>query len=297
MTASLAPAVLGMVERRSSIRSGQKVVRKLESQRQGHSTPMMSGVAPLLPPDEQPYAPRLSGTGSLRREVEALLAASVPSATKEQYRSLILDGNVTSAHSAAMRLRHWKWMKLRYLLDPRYDEFRAFRGAMHRPVDSAGRALVAYLMMARNDRLFREVVLEAIVPMLSQPGSLVGFAPVRLAIEERARDLKWSEQVRRGVTSHLLSSAKDFGVLEGSMTKRTARLRTAPSVTRFAVELGRLEGLSDRRNIDSRWFRLLGVDHDGVLDLMYAAARHGVLTFRFQADVAEIGLPALEDRA
>ena len=91
-----------------------------------------------------------------------------------------------------------------------------------------------------------------------------------------------------------VEALKDFAILAGSAIKRTRAIRPGPHVVLFATRLGRLEGLSDRRILDSRWFRLLGLDTSAVVDQMYTAAQSGLLQFRFQADVAEIELPSLE---
>src|SRR5262249_20199181 len=156
--------------------------------------------------------------------------------------------------------------------------------------DPGDRGLLALLMMARTDRLFREVATDQISIHLSRPGTVVDPGPVRAAVETIAdrTNALWSASVVEGLTSHILSSAKDFGLLGGSRPKRVAKIRPGTAAVRFAVELSRLEGLSDRRTLESRWFRLLGLSLDDVLTLMHAAAREGALGFRFQADVAEI---------
>jgi len=173
---------------------------------------------------------------------------------------------------------------------------RAFAQAMATTADPRDRGLIALLMMARTDRLFREVTTDQISSELHRPGTLIEPDGVRSAIEiiaDHANAL-WSASVIEGLTSHVLSSAKDFGLLQGSRPKRVAPVRPGTSAVRFAVELSRLEGLTDRRTLESRWFRLLGLGLDEVLNLMHSAAREGALGFRFQADVAEIVLPERE---
>jgi hypothetical protein len=251
----------------------------------------------LLPlPDAQPYLPRLSGAGSLRHELEAVLDAAPPESALEGYRDLILERNAAGKRTASMRTWTWKRMKVRYLLDPRVPEFRAFRRAMSATADPGEQGLVTFLMMARTDRLFREVTTDQISIHLSRPGVVIDAVEVRSAIETIAHraNATWSASVIEGLASHVLSSAKDFGLLRGSRPKRTVAFRPGPVAVTFAVELSRLEGLSDRRTLESRWFRLLGLGLTEVLDLMRSAARQGALGFRFQADVAEIVLPEPE---
>jgi hypothetical protein len=195
-----------------------------------------------------------------------------------------------------MRVWTWKRMKVRYLLDPRVSEFRAFAQAMTSTADPGERGLLVLLMMARTDRLFREVTSDQISVHLSRPNTVIDSDAVRSAVEVIAdrTDAHWSRSVIEGLTSHVLSSAKDFGLLRGSRRKRIATIRPGATAITFAVELSRLEGLTDRRALESGWFRLLGLTMDQVLNLMRLAAREGALGFRFQADVAEIVLPALE---
>src|SRR5262245_15180465 len=53
----------------------------------------------LLAPDEQPIQPRLSGTGSLRPELEALFAAAGPVTRPAELRALVVEANVTGKRS------------------------------------------------------------------------------------------------------------------------------------------------------------------------------------------------------
>ena len=250
----------------------------------------------LALPSDQPLTPRLSGAGSLRRELEEVLQAATPDTTHHEYRRLILEENAAHKGSASMRTWVWKRLKLRYVLDPQVEEFRTFFLSMRSALDPADRGLIAMLMMARTDRLFREVTREVLAPLFSEPGQLIDKPGLRDEVASRAASagLEWSDSSINGVTSHILSSLKDFGVLAGSTTKRTLHLRPGSQVAVFAARLGRLEGLSDRKVLESQWFQLLGLSLPAVVDLMYMATQEGGLQFRFQADVAEIQLPPVE---
>jgi hypothetical protein len=198
--------------------------------------------------------------------------------------------------SASTRTWAWKRLKLRYILDPRVPEFHAFEAAMRATSGVSDRGLLCLLMLARTDRLFREVTLEQISPILHQSNTEVNHGAVLEAIVERqqAGGFVWSGETLKGIRSHMLSALKDCGVLNGSRTKRTVRPAPGPTVAAFAAQLARLEGLTDRQTLEARWFRLLGLDRGEVVDLMYAATREQVLGFRMQADVVELSLPPLE---
>jgi hypothetical protein len=252
----------------------------------------------LAPPDEQPYLSRLAGAGSLRSELEALLNAAPPDADQNAYRSLILEANVAGKGTASMRVWVWKRLKVRYVLDPDVAEFRAFVDAMRMATRPADRGLVAFLMLARTDRLFREGTLQAVSPHLREPGTLIRPETVDEAIAAMPRGdhSTWSAETVAGLRSHLLSALKDFGILEGGRDKRTCRLHPGPPTTVFAARLGRLEGLTDRGLLRSRWFRLLGLEESETVDLLYTAARERALAFRMQAGIVELSLPEVARR-
>lgn len=243
-------------------------------------------------PDDQPISPRLTGVGSLRPELESVLANVPAGASADEYRRAILESNAAGKNSATARLWAWRRLKLRYALDrPETEEFEAFRTAMRDP-SPAGRGLSCALMFARLDRLFREVTLARVSPMLGSAGTVVDPVALRTEIEARMTraNLGWGDGTLVAVTSHLLSAWKDFGLVTGSKVRRTAMVQPTHPTTVFAATLGRLEGLTDRQILGSRWFALLGLTESDVATLMYDAARAGALGFRSQADVVELDL-------
>ena len=248
----------------------------------------------LEPIDQQAITARLAGAGSMRADIEHVMAAVGFGATPDDYRRAILDENAARKGTGTSRMWAWKRLKLRYALDrPETVEFAAFRRAM-RDSDPAGRALSAMLMFARQDRLFRESTLQVLVPRLGHAGEVISAPLVREDVEARRRaaGLEWSDESLASVANHLASSWKDFGLVEGSKERRIARLRPSHATTRFAVELGRAEGRTDRQILDAPWFRLLGMDATAAESALRAAARDGILQYRAQADVIEITLPA-----
>jgi hypothetical protein len=248
----------------------------------------------LPSPDEQPITARLAGGGALCRELESLLAAAPPETTVPELRQLVLEQNASEKRSAAMRLETWWRLKVRYVLDPAIAEYRAFRQGLSAGA-AADRSLIELLMLARNDRLFREVTLACVSPHLSRDGVGIETAAVDAAVRERiaALGLKWTPHTFDRTHKAILNTLKDFGILSGTDVRRTLRPRPGSQVTVFAAHLARLEGLTDRQTLEARWFRLLGLDRDRVVDLLYAAQRDGILGIRQQADVVELSLPAL----
>ena len=256
-----------------------------------------AGSGSLQQPGEQPYLARLAGAASLRRELEGLLAAASPMASTSSLRELALKGNAVGKKSASAARLAWERLKVRYVLDPQVPEYRSFLMALSMAGGSEDRGLACFVMLARTDRLLREVTVECVSPHLRQQGFIIEPKPILAAIQSRVDSsrLMWSASTLARVHGHLLTALKDVGVLQGSRRKITRITRISPVVALFAMRIGRLEGLTDRQLIESVWFSLLGLDRERVIELLYSAARAGILGFRMQADVVEISLPSLQE--
>ena len=89
-----------------------------------------AGSGSLQQPGEQPCLARLVGAASLRRELEGLLSGASPMASTSSLRELALKGNAVGKKSASAARLAWKRLEVRYVLDPRVPEYRAFLTAM-----------------------------------------------------------------------------------------------------------------------------------------------------------------------
>ena len=257
------------------------------------TAPQRSGLAH---PEAQPITAQLSAAGSVRRELEDLLAAAPDDADRQTFRTLVTERNVTGKRSAAGRVQTWKNLRARYVLDPSVPEFRMFRQHMASSGNREERGLLCLLMMSRTDRLFREATINHISPNLAGDRSDIPTDEVEseLARLTSAYGTTWTESTLVTIRQHLLSALKDFAVLQGRRNKRTVAVNPTPAVIIFAAQLGKLECLTDRQVLDARWYRLLGLSHAAVVERLYAAAQRGAIQFRMQAEVVELKLPGLE---
>ncbi len=264
----------------------------------GHRSPGISvsedlagGILPA--PGAQPITARLAAAASRRADLETLLAVASPDASVQELRHLVLERNVAGKASAVARRKLWGQLRERYLLDRSVPEVAAFLAGMAKTSSPADRGLLCLLMMARGDRLFREITLRAVSPFLARDGTSLPSCQVRQVLEAylREHDLTWSPDTIEHVRQHLMAALKDFGALRGSKTKRTIRPRPGAQVTLLAIRFGLLQGLTPRQALESLWFRLLGLEVGQAVDLLYAAAREGALGFRMQAEVVDLQVP------
>lgn len=252
----------------------------------------------LKPVDAQPYTARLAGAAALRTELEAVFGASDASAEAADYRRLIIKDNAAGKRSASARNWIWLRLKLRYALDrPRSAEFQAFRTAMDATTAPAERGILCGLMVARNDRMLRDLATELISPHLTTGGALLQRDDVIAGVEERRAGggFEWSPKSVRSMALHFMTSAKEFGWVAGHRTLKIQRIVPGAEASAFAATLGKLEGLSDRQVLDGRWFQVMGCDSARAAECLAAAARKGRVRFRMQADVVELDLTRPDD--
>lgn len=244
-------------------------------------------------PHEQSITARLAAAGSRRAELEQVLAAAPTEAPLHVYRELVVADNIAGKASEVTRLKLFRQLRERYRLDSSSEEFRAFRWAIRLAPNAHDRGLACFLMMARSDRLFRDLSLQIVEH--STEGSVIDS----MAVEDYLKSVlsgestTWSADTIEHVRQHVLAALKDFGVLHGSQTKTRVAFRPGPVPVAFGAHLAKAEGNTGRQTLSSKWFRLLGLDEERAADGLRAAHRAGLLTFRMQADVVELELPEL----
>lgn len=247
-------------------------------------------------PDSQPITARLAAASSRRWELETLLNAAQGAISTDHLRRLILEANVAGKASAVSRQKLWWQLRERYLLDPAVPECAAFLAGMAATSSATDRGLLCLLMAARTDRLSREVTLVSVSPYLTRDNVPIPADRVQreLCAYLEGHGLAWSPDTTEHVRQHLLAALKDLGVLRGSRGKRTIRQHPGSQVTLLVSRFALLEGLTPWQALESRWFRLLGLDREEAVDLLYAAAREGALRFQMQAQVVELQIPDTE---
>lgn len=239
----------------------------------------------------QAVTARLAAAGSRRGEIERLLACTPADAPLASYQERIIRENVAGKVSEVSRIKLFRQLRERYVLEFALPEFRAFRWAFDVAGSANDRGLICLLMMARADSLFRELSRRVISSHAEASVVSPTFVESELESLLRKAGVTWSADTIQHVRQHVLSSLKDFGVLEGSRTKVRKSVRPGPVVAAFAAYLADLEGNTPRQTLSSVWFKLLGMDEDRAAESLRNAHRAGLLAFRLQADVVELKLP------
>jgi hypothetical protein len=214
--------------------------------------------------------------------------------TSREYRSLVLDENRLVRGAAATRLKLWEQLHSRYRLEREDPVFASFWAEWRRCGSEPERGLVAYVLFALNDRLVTDLGTEWLFPLLRR-------APAEVRVEEVQAFLRraavrhpevaaWSDETNLAWVQKYCASIRDFGLAEGVMRKRTVRPALYAAPVRLLIRALRLAGTPPLELIQSRVFRLLGIESSEVIDALGELNRFGDVRFRMQGDVIELAL-------
>lgn len=250
-------------------------------------------VVPGLDPGA-PYFARLSSRSALYSELRLLLEGLDRPLASREYRALVTEENRLVRGAGATRVKLWEQLHSRYRLDREDPLFGAFWIEWRLSRSEPERGLTAYVLFALNDRLVMDLGTDWLFPLLRR-------APVKVRVEDVQAFLRgaegrhpevaaWSAETNLAWAQKYLASIRDFGLAEGVVRKRTVRPALHAAPVRLLVRALRLAGASPLELVQSRAFRLLGIDGREVIEALGELNRLGALRFRMQGDVIELSL-------
>ena len=248
-------------------------------------------VPDLSRPDVDLHA-RLAGGGSLLAELRLLMDLPVSAATPEEIRHWIVDENLLAKRTQGGRLKAARKLRERYLLEPGKPVFSGFCSAWNATEEASQQALLAYLLLGRQDGFFRLSACRWLTPRVRQPGTPLTPEDFGRFIETLAEThdavAAWGATTRVRVAQHFLTAARDFGLASGKAKKVSVRPTVGPIVTWYCARLSLSQGLSPRDALTGDWFAMLGLDLAEAVSALYAMAASGLGRFRVEGQVVEL---------
>ena len=222
------------------------------------------------------------------RELTELFDALAPSATKEDYKTAIVDENALGKRTYVTRLSSRQRLNEMYGLDPRLALFRVLRHLWR--VDSDGRPMLAMLAALARDPLLRSTA----YPVLAlAPGEELVRSRFASVIRS-AVGLRLNTAVLDKVARNTASSWAQAGHLEGRVRKIRRRVAPTPAAAAMAVWLGQLEGREGLSLLDSDWAAVLDAPGRALLPAALDARRLGLIRARVAGNVVEIDARMLD---
>jgi len=242
------------------------------------------------------YYSRLSTRSALYKDLCLLLDGLQEPLRAGSYRELVLDGNRLVRPSISARRKLWKELRSRYILDSEHPLFLAFWKEWLLCRSEPELAMTAYGLFALNDRLVKDLGQEWLFPSLRRAPHEIRVDDVLHFIDGKAElhpeIAGWSPETKKSVARHYMASIRDFGLAQGKVKKTTLRPALYASPVRLLIRALRISGVKPMEIIQSRLFRLLGVDGPEVIEAFGELNRRGDLRFKIQADVIELDVEA-----
>jgi hypothetical protein len=155
---------------------------------------------------------------------------------------------------------------------------------------------VLYFHAARADRLLHDVVTEIILPM-----HLLGKADVGIArfqkrltewIEKGLTTTRWSESTTRRVAQGLLSTLRDFGLLDGATHKRIAPVFLPVAAFAYVAFYLKRDVPSGAKLLEHSDWQLFLLSREDVERLLFEAHQRDLLEYNVAGSVNRLTFPA-----
>ena len=222
------------------------------------------------------------------RELTELFVTLPPSATKEDYKTAIVNENTLGKRTYATRLSSRQRLNEMYGLDPRLALFRVLRHLWR--MDPDGRPILAILAALARDPLLRSTAYPVLA--LASGEELVRSrlaSVIRAAVGRRLNDTVLDKVARNAA-----SSWAQAGHLEGRVRKIRRRIVPTPATAAMALWLGQIEGRAGLSLLDSDWAAVLDARGRALLPAALDARRLGLIHARVAGNVVEIDTRMLD---
>lgn len=222
------------------------------------------------------------------RELTELFDALAPSATREDYKTAIVDENALGKRTYVTRLSSRQRLTEMYGLDPRLAIFRVLRHLWR--IEAPGRPLLAILCALARDPLLRATAHSVLVLGPGEELIRTRFAAdIRKSVGTRMNDAVLDKVARNAA-----SSWAQAGHLEGRVRKIRRRIAPTPGAAAMALWLGQLEGRAGLSLLDTDWAAVLGAPGRALLPAALDAKRLGLIHVRVAGNVVEIDTRMLD---
>lgn len=218
-------------------------------------------------------------------ELRLLLANAAPQASRAEYATAIVDGNVLGKPTRKARELTLRHLSALYSLDTANPIFRALRRLWL--LNEAAQPMLALAAALARDPLLRGT--QDFV--LRHP---IGAAVSREAVERflaLTYPDRFSPSSLKSFAQNVAGTWTAAGLLLGHRNKTRSQPQAHPESVTLLLFLGYLGGRTGQRLFSSEWTNLLGGSSDELETLANSASHRGLLVFMNAGGVKEVRFP------
>lgn len=154
---------------------------------------------------------------------------------------------------------------------------------------------ILYFHAAKSNRLLYDIVTELLLPLKSQGMTDIDVVEVAKTLAKWVSESKttspWGEETIRRVAQGLLSTLRDFGVLEGAVNKRIAPAYLSVEAFMYIMFYLKQHEPSGVKLIDHSDWKLFFLPHEGVERFLVEAHQQGLLEYHAAGSVIRLTFP------
>jgi hypothetical protein len=255
--------------------------------------------APVSAPP--PYTSKIIKAGALLGDTKTLLSHWDVTAPLPDNLDRIRRENVFGKASRSRVEDILAIFRQRYLTEAEVTKALVVLVKSRLPAASLDRVL--YFHAARADRLLHDTVTEVLMPMQAQGITEIDSGELQRALgkwgESGLTTGAWSQNTTVRVAQGLLSTLRDFGVLQGAINKRIATVYLPVTAFAYIAFYLKQHQPSGAKLLDDPDWKLFFLSREGVERFLVEAHQRGLLEFQAAGTVVRITFPAtsLEDYA
>ena len=155
---------------------------------------------------------------------------------------------------------------------------------------------ILYFHAARADRLLRDVVVEILLPLQARGISEIDVLEIRRPLKKWVDAGKtsgnWSDPTIVRIAQGLLSTLRDFGVLQGAVKKRIAPAYLPVSAFAYLVFYLKQHQPSGAKLLELPDWKLFFLPREGVERFLFEAHQHNLLEYHAAGNVTRLTFPA-----
>ena len=241
-----------------------------------------------------PYSSRIIKAGALLPDTKALLSYWDPGLSVSKNLERVRHQNLLGKTSRSRAEAILAIFRQRYLAED--NVALALSHLVRNQCNGNTLERILYFHAVRADSLLRDVVVELLVPQWSHGAVDIDVREIYLSLKKWVKEGKtsgdWSDSTVRRVTQGVLSTLRDFGVLQGAVNKRIAPAYLSIQAFAYIAFYLKQQQPSGTKLLDLADWKLFFLPREGVERFLLEAHQRGLLEYHVAGSVTRLTFPA-----
>ena len=244
--------------------------------------------------NKKKYTSKIIKAGALIPDTKALLIAWNPDMSVDENLLRVHRENLLGKPSRSRVEDILAIFRQRYLVEE--DVARALSTIVKRQGNGTTLDRILYFHAVRADALLYDVVIELLAPHWSRGNMEIDSTEIESVLKKWSNDGKtsapWGDYTIRRIMRGILSTLRDFGVLQGAVNKRIAPALVPIQAFAYIAFYLKQHQPSGAKLIDHVDWKLFFLPREGVERFLLEAHQHGLLEYHVAGSVIRLTFPA-----